>query len=267
VARIGDRRRPLDLAGGPQLRQQERVQPLPNTRPLPLIQTAITGRAATEAKLERQMPPRDPRMQHEQDPLQRLPVRQALPTRVAETTLDLRQQRLDPLPQLVRHDPRPDSHQRPSSLTTDADGVRRQGSGPFIPVRVLSVAAVPHLALVTTDGDALGAVELDHAGRELDRTRGWDATRGSAASRPESGDPEQFAVIVVEPVSSDCWVGVGRRARSAARCLRWRAAAGFGELRTDGIVAARLRAACCLVSRRGVVSLSPVALEGSAEWT
>ena len=62
------------------------------------------------------MPPRDPGVQHEQDPLQRLPVRQPLATRIAKAPLDLRQQRLDPLPQLVRHDPRRNSHRHPSEL-------------------------------------------------------------------------------------------------------------------------------------------------------
>src|SRR5947208_1644913 len=71
------------------------------------------------------MPPGHPPVQHKQDPLQRLPIRQPLTTRVAKASLDLRQQRLDPPPQLVRHDPRRDSHRHPLSLTTDADGIRR----------------------------------------------------------------------------------------------------------------------------------------------
>jgi hypothetical protein len=55
-------------------------------------------------------------MQHEQDPLQRLPVRQSLPTRIAKPSLHLRQKRLDQLPQLVRDDPRRSSHRHPSQL-------------------------------------------------------------------------------------------------------------------------------------------------------
>jgi hypothetical protein len=69
-----------------------------------------------EAELSRQMPPRDPGGKHEQDPLQRLPVRQPLPARVAETPLDPRQERPDPRPQLVRHDPGRNGHRHPSKL-------------------------------------------------------------------------------------------------------------------------------------------------------
>jgi hypothetical protein len=61
---------------------------------------------------------------------------------------------------------------------------------------------MPHLALVTTDGDALGAVELDHA----------DPPAGTAIEHQdvilrvvgqverETDDPEQLRVLVVEPV-------------------------------------------------------------------
>src|SRR6266540_1622549 len=125
MAGIRDRPRPLELTGGPQLGKQQRVQPLPDARPLPLIQTAVAGRASAEAELERQMSPGDPRVQHEQDPLQRLPIRQPLPARIAEAALHLRQQRLDPLPQPVRHDPRRNSHRHPSQLD---DRCRRRSS-------------------------------------------------------------------------------------------------------------------------------------------
>src|SRR5207237_3640990 len=104
VARIGDRARPLDLPRRTQLRKQRLVQPLPNAGALPLDHPAVTSRAAAEAKLERQMPPRDPRVQNEQDPLQRLPVRQPLPTRIAKPPLDLRKQRPHPPPQRNRTD-------------------------------------------------------------------------------------------------------------------------------------------------------------------
>jgi hypothetical protein len=56
------------------------------------------------------MSPRDPGVQHEQDPLQRLPVRYRLAARIAEAPLPLRQQRLNPLPQPVGDDPRRNSH-------------------------------------------------------------------------------------------------------------------------------------------------------------
>ena len=42
---------------------------------LPLLQPAPAGVARPVSELLRQMHPRDPRVQHEQDPLQRLPIR------------------------------------------------------------------------------------------------------------------------------------------------------------------------------------------------
>ena len=87
---VCDRPTPLDQTISMQLGQQHLMQPLPDTGPLPLIQPPITGRAAAEAKLERQMPPRDPRMQNEQNPLQRLPVRQPPAARIPEPPLNPR---------------------------------------------------------------------------------------------------------------------------------------------------------------------------------
>jgi hypothetical protein len=98
------------------------MQPLPDPGALPLIETAVAGRAAAEAELERQMAPRDPGVQHEQNALQGLTIRQTLASWVAKAPLDLRQQRFDPLPQLVRHDPRLRGHWHPSQLD---DGCRR----------------------------------------------------------------------------------------------------------------------------------------------
>jgi len=91
VAGVSDRSRPLELAGRSQLREQQLVQALPDTSALPLIEAAVTGRAAAETELERQMPPGDPGVQHKQDPLQRLPIRQTLTTGVAKPPLHLRQ--------------------------------------------------------------------------------------------------------------------------------------------------------------------------------
>ena len=122
MTRVGDRPRPFQLPGRTKLGKQNRMQPLPDTCPLPLIHPPMTGRTSTEPELRRQMPPRDPGMQHKQDPLQRQPVRHPLPARVAKAPLDPRQQRLDPSPQLVRHDPRSSSHRHP--LDVD-DGCRR----------------------------------------------------------------------------------------------------------------------------------------------
>jgi hypothetical protein len=113
--RRGSCPRPLKLPGSTQLSKQQLVQALPHTRLLPLIQTPVARRSRAEPQFERQMPPRHPRVQHEQDPLQRLTVTKTLTTRIARTPLDLRQQRLDPLPQLVRHHPRRNSHRHPQA--------------------------------------------------------------------------------------------------------------------------------------------------------
>ena len=61
---------------------------------------------------------------------------------------------------------------------------------------------MPHFALVQVDGDVLGAVELDHA----DPQNGTLLEREDALLRVvgrverEVDDPEQLAVLVVEPV-------------------------------------------------------------------
>jgi hypothetical protein len=52
------------------------------------------------------MPPSDPGVEHEQDPLQRRPIIEPLAPRVAKASLDPWQLRLDPQPELVRYDPR-----------------------------------------------------------------------------------------------------------------------------------------------------------------
>ena len=122
---VRDRPRPLQLARSTQLGKQQLMQTLPHPRPLPLIEAAVTGRTRAKAELGRKMAPGDPRMQHEQNPLQRLPIRKTLATRKAVPPLQLRQKRLDPLPKRVRHDPRRDSHRHPSQLD---DGCRRPSS-------------------------------------------------------------------------------------------------------------------------------------------
>jgi hypothetical protein len=74
--------------------------------------------------------------------LQRLPVRQPLPTRIAKPPLDPRQQRRDPLPQRVRHDPRRSGHRHHSQLDDGCRRFRRHRGGPFIPVRVVSTRSL-----------------------------------------------------------------------------------------------------------------------------
>jgi hypothetical protein len=72
-------------------------------------------------------------MQHKQDPLQGLPVWETPPTRIAKPPLPLGQQRLEQLPQLVRDDPRRDSHLHPSQLDNRCGCLRHARAGPCEP--------------------------------------------------------------------------------------------------------------------------------------
>jgi hypothetical protein len=71
------------------------------------------------------MPPGDPGVEHEQDPLQGGAIIEPPPPRIAKATLAHRQLRLNARPQLIRHDPRRNSHRHPSQLD---DGCRRRSS-------------------------------------------------------------------------------------------------------------------------------------------
>ncbi len=68
VTGIGDRPRPSQFAGCAQLGAQRSVELLPRACLLPLVQAAAAGRSRAEPELERQMPPSDSCVQHEQDP-------------------------------------------------------------------------------------------------------------------------------------------------------------------------------------------------------
>ncbi len=120
VTGIGDRPLPLEPVGGVQLGQQQLVQPVPDAGLLPRPQPPPSRHPAAKAKLLRQVLPADPRVQHEQDPLQHAPVIKRPATRITETPLPRRQQRLDPLPPSGPPTVSPSSTSLPS-LTTDAD--------------------------------------------------------------------------------------------------------------------------------------------------
>ena len=114
------------------------MQPLPDTRLPPLVQPTPGRHPATKTELLRQMLPADPRVQDEQDPLQHQPIIKRLAARIAKAPLALRQQRLNPLPQPIRHIPRLRPHRHPlQSLTTDADGLRYREAGPFKELELL----------------------------------------------------------------------------------------------------------------------------------
>ena len=89
-----------------QLSEQKRVHALPDAGLLPLDHPPIAGRAGAEAELERQLPPRDPRVEHKQDPLQRSAIIEPPATRITEATLDPRQLGPNTNPKRIRHDPR-----------------------------------------------------------------------------------------------------------------------------------------------------------------
>ena len=92
------------------------MQPLPDAGLLPGPQPPPRDHPTAEPELLRQMLPADPGVQDEQDPLQRQAVIERLTTRMAEAPRLARQQRLDPLPQPVRHLPRPRPHRHPPEI-------------------------------------------------------------------------------------------------------------------------------------------------------
>ncbi|GAA0965541.1 hypothetical protein GCM10009550_65990 [Actinocorallia libanotica] len=100
------RPRPVQLPSGVQLHQQGLVQGVPHAGLVPVPQPAPTGHARAEPQLTGQELPADPGVQHEQDPAQDFAVVQPVTARMVSAPLDLRQQRLDPLPQPVGNDPR-----------------------------------------------------------------------------------------------------------------------------------------------------------------
>jgi len=69
VTAVDHRPRPLDLTSLLELGKKQRMQLVLDSRLLLLIETAPAGRARPEAKLARQMPPRDPRVEHNRIPL------------------------------------------------------------------------------------------------------------------------------------------------------------------------------------------------------
>jgi hypothetical protein len=70
-------------------------------------------------------------VQHGQDPLQRLSVRQRPAARIAEAPLPLRQQRLDPLPQPVGDDPRRNRHRHLPARRRIPTPLVVRGAGPL----------------------------------------------------------------------------------------------------------------------------------------
>ncbi len=90
------------------------MQPRPHAGIGPLRQTSPAGHARTEPQLLREVFPRDPGVQDEQDALEYQPVRVTPPTRMTSTSLHPRQERFDHRPEFIVHFPRlPPSHPHP----------------------------------------------------------------------------------------------------------------------------------------------------------
>jgi hypothetical protein len=103
MAAIDNRCGPVNPSCPVQPPQKLAMQPLPHPSGLPLSEPAVRGRWRA-AHLHGQMPPRDPREQHEHD---RVETHTIIHTRTPATRVlrTLREQRLDRLPQLVPHPP------------------------------------------------------------------------------------------------------------------------------------------------------------------
>jgi hypothetical protein len=79
--------RPVDLTGGVELGQQLVVQLLPDTGLLPRPKPPPAGDPRAVAELLGKVAPRDPGVQHVQDPVERLAIIERESTRVPETAL------------------------------------------------------------------------------------------------------------------------------------------------------------------------------------
>lgn len=90
------------------------MQSRPHTGFGPLGQTPPAGHPRPEAQFLREVFPRDPCVEHQQDALEHQPVRMPLPPRMMNPTLHPRQKRLDHHPEFIVHFPRlPPSHPAP----------------------------------------------------------------------------------------------------------------------------------------------------------
>ncbi len=102
TARTDDGSRPIDLVCVLQMREQRFVDALPHTALLPSMQTTPRRHAASPAEFLRQMLPRQPRLQDEENRRQRFAMVDWLATReTLAAFLRRRQQQLDDRPQLV----------------------------------------------------------------------------------------------------------------------------------------------------------------------
>src|SRR5262245_18670137 len=99
---IHGRPRPVDLVRSLQLRQQDRMEAMPDACAIPVLKPAATATAGATAHLARQVVPADARLQDEEDAGQGLAVGQRLAAGIAVAAwLGRWEQGLDPLPEGV----------------------------------------------------------------------------------------------------------------------------------------------------------------------
>jgi hypothetical protein len=93
---------PVDLVSFRQAVEEQSVQLVPHSRLLPIAQPSPAGHATAAAPLLGQVLPLEARLQDEEDPRERLPIR---PRRASALGLGplRRPQRLDDLPQFIRY--------------------------------------------------------------------------------------------------------------------------------------------------------------------
>src|ERR1035437_194796 len=119
--------RPIDRPGRVELAQQLLMQAIPHAGLLPVAQAPPTRHTRPVAVLLRQILPRDPGVQHVQDPIERETIGDRLATRIAMAALTDRDQRLDLRPQRVIDLETRRHLQHLRQLTTRAGRLRRSG--------------------------------------------------------------------------------------------------------------------------------------------
>ncbi len=92
---VADSMGEVEASGGAELGEQTLVQCLEHACLLPFLEAPPAGHTRAVAKLLRQLLPGDPGSQHEQDAGKGTSVIEPLPTRMMETALPDRQERLD----------------------------------------------------------------------------------------------------------------------------------------------------------------------------
>ena len=136
----GSRRRPPATTRSrrpPATREQQRVQPLPDSGPLPLVAGAASRSPPNRSRARPATASTRHRCRDKQDPLQRLPISGTACDPDSESGAAV----FGSNGSTSSHNSSETIHGATAigtpSLTTDADGIRHQPTGPFIQKRVL----------------------------------------------------------------------------------------------------------------------------------